>query len=126
MHSIAATTSWTPGPFHSRASIADRDNALRHMLEETVARVFDVDLEHMRLPTRGRARVATARQVAMYLAHVACGLTLTEAGDLFGRDRTTVAHACQVVEDRREDQEFDRAIELLENIAKLLAFALSP
>jgi chromosomal replication initiation ATPase DnaA len=125
MQSIIATSSWTSGRSCHRHAASEREGSLRHVLEETVARVFDVDLEHIRLPTRGRARVATARQVAMYLAHVACGLTLTEAGDLFGRDRTTVAHACQVVEDRREDQDFDRAIELLENIAKVLAFAPS-
>jgi chromosomal replication initiation ATPase DnaA len=91
------------------------------MLEETVALVFDVDLEQIQLPTRGRAHVAIARQVAMYLAHVACGLTLTEVGELFGRDRTTVAHACQVVEDRREELAFDQAIELLEYVVKVLA-----
>ncbi len=99
------------------------DPTLRKVMEETVASVFDVEIEHMRLPSRGPARVATARQVAMYLAHVVCGLSLTEAGVLFERDRTTVAHACRVVEDRREDQDFDRAIGLLEDIAKVLSFA---
>ncbi|MCL4766468.1 MAG: chromosomal replication initiator DnaA [Hyphomicrobiaceae bacterium] len=100
----------------------EADASLRILLEQTVARVFDVELDLMRLPTRGRARVAMARQVAMYLAHVACGLSLTEAGDLFERDRTTVAHACQVVEDRREDSEFDRALDLLENVTKVLTY----
>ena len=76
----------------------------------------------MRLPTRGRAKVAMARQVAMYLAHVTCGLTLTEAGELFCRDRTTVAHACQVIEERREDQEFDRALQLIENVTRVLLY----
>lgn len=90
------------------------------LLEQTVARVFDVELDLMRLPNRGRARVAIARQVAMYLAHVTFGLSLTEAGDLFGRDRTTASHACQVVEERREDPEFDRALDLLENVARVL------
>jgi len=97
---------------------------LKELLEETVTRVFDVELDHIRMPTRGRARVAIARQVAMYLAHVSCGLSLTETGELFGRDRTTVSHACQVVEDRREDPEFDRALQLLENITKILPFCL--
>ena len=119
----------TPSPYpvayrgHRPDVFRQVDPALRNVIEQTVARVFDVDIEHMRLPTRGPARAATARQVAMYLAHVVCGLSLTEAGELFERDRTTVAHACHVVEDRREDQDFDRAIELLENIAKVLSFA---
>ena len=58
--------------------------------------------------------MALARQVAMYLAHVGCGLSLTETGRLFERDRTTVAHACGVIEDRRDDPIFDRALDLLE------------
>lgn len=50
----------------------------------------------------------------MYLAHVACGLTMSDTGRLFGRDRTTVAHACGVIEDKRDDPLFDRALDLLE------------
>ena len=55
----------------------------------------------------------------MYLAHISCGLTLTEVGRVFGRDRTTVAHACGLVEDRREHAPFDRALELLESAMRL-------
>lgn len=50
----------------------------------------------------------------MYLAHVACGLPLAEVGRLFSRDRTTVAHACALIEDRRDDPTFDRALAVLE------------
>jgi chromosomal replication initiation ATPase DnaA len=57
----------------------------------------------------------------MYLAHVTFGLTLTTVGRAFGRDRTTVSHACGLVEDARDNPEFDRTLELLEAIAKRLA-----
>jgi chromosomal replication initiation ATPase DnaA len=77
-------------------------------------RVFGVRPEDLNRLTRGRAHIALARQVAMYLAHVACGMSLTDTGRLFGRDRTTVAHACGVIEDRRDDPVFDRALDLLE------------
>jgi Bacterial dnaA protein helix-turn-helix len=108
-----------------RARPSDRPRVgLRALLEQTVARVFDVEMDLMRLPTRGRARVALARQVAMYLAHVGCGLSLTEAGELFDRDRTTAAHACHMVEARREDPGFDRAIELLERVVTVLSWPL--
>ena len=50
----------------------------------------------------------------MYLAHVALGITMRDVGGLFSRDRTTVAHACSVIEDRRDEPSFDRALELLE------------
>lgn len=96
---------------------------LRHALEHTVAQVFGIERELLSQPTRGEASVARARQVAMYLAHVGYGLTLTEVGTLFGRDRTTVAHACRVVEEHREDTTFDRAMDLLEGVARSLAEA---
>ncbi len=86
----------------------------REAIEQAVVQVFGVGRDDLRRLSRGRAKVALARQVAMYLAHVACGLTLTDTGRLFGRDRTTVAHACGVIEDRRDDPLFDRALDLLE------------
>jgi len=50
----------------------------------------------------------------MYLAHVGGGLPMTEVGRMFARDRTTVSHACAVIEDRRDDPNFDRALAVLE------------
>ena len=40
---------------------------------------------------------------------------MAEAGALFGRDRTTVAHACAVIEDRRENPRFDEMVAALED-----------
>jgi Bacterial dnaA protein helix-turn-helix len=70
-------------------------------------------------PNRGHAAVAFERQVAMYLGHIGCGLSLTEAGHLYGRDRTTAAHACSVVEARRDDRRFDFLLDLLECCVRL-------
>lgn len=53
----------------------------------------------------------------MYVAHVAWGLTMTEVGTLFGRDRTTVHHAVRLVEDLRDDQQMDRMIDGIEREA---------
>ncbi|MCB1521216.1 MAG: chromosomal replication initiator DnaA [Hyphomicrobiaceae bacterium] len=86
----------------------------RAVIERTVEQVFGVAHCDLRRSTRGRAKVARARQVAMYLAHVVCGMTLTDVGRLFDRDRTTVSHACSVIEDERDNQAFDRVLELLE------------
>lgn len=86
----------------------------RQVIERTVAQIFGVSGSELRRATRGRAHVARARQVGMYLAHVACGLTLTDVGRVFERDRTTVAHACGVIEDGRDDPTFDHVLELLE------------
>ncbi|HEY7799470.1 MAG TPA: helix-turn-helix domain-containing protein [Hyphomonadaceae bacterium] len=57
---------------------------------------------------------ALARNLAMYLAHVAFGMSLARVGSAFARDRTTVSYACKVIEDRRDDPRFDRWLEALE------------
>ncbi|MEZ6024252.1 MAG: helix-turn-helix domain-containing protein [Hyphomonadaceae bacterium] len=63
---------------------------------------------------RGGAEVAFARQLAMYLCYVAFGLSLTRVAAAFGRDRSTVAHACRLMEDRRDEAQFDLWIAALE------------
>lgn len=84
----------------------------------------------MRLPAgalrtrRGIRRIAFARQLAMYLTHVGFGLTLTEVGACFQRDRTTVRHACALIEDRRDQPTFDFAVSALETGLAHLAFGL--
>lgn len=97
---------------------------LRQVIDPAVAAVFEVDVHDLRASTRGSPRAAFARQVAMYLAHVVCGLSLTEVGSLFARDRTTVSHACSVVEDRRDDPELDGRVEHLGRAVASLIDAL--
>jgi chromosomal replication initiation ATPase DnaA len=106
-------------------AVSRQNSSVRQAIEPAVATVFGVDMEDLRAPTRRSARAAFARQVAMYLAHVVCGLTLTEVGMLFARDRTTVAHACGVVEDRRDDPELDLRIDHLGQAVSLLVDALA-
>lgn len=103
----------------------DQRDILRSSIEQMVAAAYRLDEQLLRLPTRGRKHVALARQTAMYLAHTVCEMTLTETGQLFERDRTTVAHACAVIEDRREDPAFDRAIDMLERSARIIQFHAS-
>jgi hypothetical protein len=97
---------------------------LRWAIEAAVAAVFEVGIEELRAPTRGSARTAFARQVAMYIAHVGCGVSLTEVGLLFERDRTTVAHGCSLIEDRRDDPGFDHLLDHLEHAVSALIDAL--
>jgi len=94
---------------------------MRPILEQAISKVFKVASTELWSEKRGKPRVAFARQVAMYLAHVACGLTMTEVGQIFARDRTTVAHACGLVEDMRDDPLFDRSLDLLEGVLRLLS-----
>jgi chromosomal replication initiation ATPase DnaA len=66
-------------------------------------------------------RVARARQIAIYLAHVGFGLNYTHLGEAFGRDRTTIRHACFRIEDARDDFSLDRALGILEGALRLHA-----
>ncbi|WP_208976974.1 helix-turn-helix domain-containing protein [Stappia sp. ES.058] len=88
-----------------------------------VVAVFGVSQQELAARSRGLAHVALARQVAMYLHHVVLRRTLTAVADRFARDRTTVAHACRVVEDRRDDPAFE---ELLDAIERAVQGALGP
>jgi chromosomal replication initiation ATPase DnaA len=103
---------------------ADRSDPLRQsacarLAEVAVAATAHLPAEILRTPGRGHPRVALARQTAMYLAHVAFGLTLSRVGICFGRDRTTVRHACARIEDGRDDPTQELALSALE--AGLLA-----
>ncbi len=82
-------------------------------IEGLVSAALGIDLPEMRGRTR-RAPAAFARQAAMYLAHVKLGLSLSEAGAYFGRDRTTVAHACRRMEESRDDPRLERVLECVE------------
>ena len=88
------------------------------LVREAVAYAFKVSPDEMTAPTRRSSAVAFARQVAMYLAHVSFELSLTRVAQTFGRDRTTAAHACHVVEDRRDDPDFDERLDRLEGFLR--------
>lgn len=92
----------------------------RRAISSAVAQVFGLSAQQLENTSRGRAKEALARQVAMYVTHVSCGLNLTDVGTLFDRDRTTVSHACALVEDRRDDPVFDRIMQLLEWVVREL------
>ena len=91
------------------------------LVANAVSSAFVVNSRDLSAKTRKGAKIARARQVAMYLAHVGLGLSFTDAGRLFGRDRTTAAHACRQVEERRDDPCFDASLEYLEQSLKARA-----
>lgn len=88
--------------------------ALARLSEVAVAAMTRLPAASLRGSGRGRRPVARARQVAMYLAHVGFGLSLTRVGICFGRDRTTVRHACALIEDRRDDPALELALAAIE------------
>ena len=64
-----------------------------------------------------------ARQIAMYLSHIGFGVSMADVGKIFDRDRTTVVHACHVIEDRRDEARFDHLLDHLEQAATALGTA---
>ena len=90
------------------------------MIDITAA-LFNVSSKEIRKPGRSSLGVSRVRQVAMYVAHVILRLNMTDIGRAFGRDRTTVLYACHLVEDLRDDTDFDRIITMTERVA-LAAF----
>lgn len=70
----------------------------------------------MRAPTRGRPRAARARQIAIHLARNVFEMSRTQLAAEFGRDRTTIRHACEVVARLRgQDDEFDSTLRWMES-----------
>lgn len=85
------------------------------LIGSIVSSIFKVSEQELFSNRRGKAPVALARQIAMYLMHITCGRSYTEVGRAFGRDRTTVSHACQLIEDKREDPNMDWSLDLMEH-----------
>ena len=65
----------------------------------------------------GRRATSHVRQVAMYVCHVAYSMPMGEVAQAFGRDRSTVGHACRMVEDRRDDRAYDTFVAIVERMA---------
>lgn len=71
------------------------------------AAVTGVPIAAIDAPRRSRGRVTRARQLAVYLHHVALGASLAACARQFLRDRATMRHACARIEDLRDDPVFD-------------------
>lgn len=109
------TSSTSANSLSSRVTPSER---VLRFVTLRVARDFGLDQGALLVPTRGAPQIAFARQVAIYLAHVCFGLSFAAVGRMFQRDRTTVAHACRVIEDRRDDRDLDRRLTALERVCR--------
>jgi len=99
-----------------------KSNTQAFELLELVAIERGISPAELLVRHRGPASVAAARQLAMYLIHTTLGENMGKVGAFFGRDRTTVAYACRVIEDRRDegDAAFDEELARLEQAANEL------
>ncbi|MBL8578983.1 MAG: chromosomal replication initiator DnaA [Mesorhizobium sp.] len=81
------------------------------------AALFNVSSRDIRKPGRSSLSISRVRQVAMYVAHVVLKISMADVGKAFGKDRTTVLYACHLIEDLRDDGDFDRIIAMTERVA---------
>lgn len=86
----------------------------------SVSLILEIDKEELLIPDRGNASTARARQIIAYLMHTGLSLTLSETADVMERDRSTVGHACRVIEDLRDCKEIDSQLAELEETTVLI------
>jgi chromosomal replication initiator protein len=90
------------------------------LIKKIAAEYYSVKIDDMSAKIRTR-EIATARQVAMYLARVLTSASLPKIGEEFGgRDHTTVLYACAKIKEAiKDDREVDEAVKtIIENLRK--------
>ncbi|WP_280938396.1 helix-turn-helix domain-containing protein [Xaviernesmea rhizosphaerae] len=103
-----------PGVKGTAAALSERCSAVQTLVQEMAALASE-RVAMRRSRRRSRCHV---RQIAMYLCHVVLQMSLTDIGAGFGRDRTTAGHACNVVEDLRDDPVYDAFLSTLERVVQ--------
>lgn len=101
-----------------RSEVREQDTAMARLAAGVAAFALNVPTDGLLGEARGAAEVAFARQVAIYLCHTAFEMSLARVAAAFERDRSTVAHACHVIEDRRDEPQFDVWISVLETMLR--------
>lgn len=99
---------------------AERENACKPPAD--LERLIRVVSDYYQVPEAllcgcGRGKeVSLARHVAIYLARTKLGMTYVALGSAFGRDHTSMVHACRRIEDRLLWQEERGKTDLAEDI----------
>ena len=92
-------------------------------LIDLLAVLFSVSGKHLRSPKRHGRSIARVRQIGMYIAHVTLGMRMIDVATGFARDKSTVMYACHLIEDLRDDMEFNQIVAKAEDITRI-AFRL--
>lgn len=104
-----------------RAALCLKTAHLSALAQAAASTAFRVPHTALMSPARS-AHIAQARQTAVYLAHAVFGLSVTDLAEHFHRHRTTLAHALERVEVRRDNRMFDSALNALERGIAALKF----
>lgn len=90
------------------------DLARARLVMAAVTLEFGVPNVEVYSPTKGNSRSSFARQIGMYLTHIVYEINLSRVARAYSRDRSTVSHACRVVEEYRDDPIIDEKLDRLE------------
>jgi len=93
------------------------------LIKKAASEYYSIKIDDMTAKTRTR-EIATARQVAMYLARTMTSSSLPKIGEAFGgRDHTTVMHSFdKIKEELKSNPEIEEAVDKISsNIRKYLA-----
>ncbi|MFK3778213.1 helix-turn-helix domain-containing protein [Agrobacterium sp. NPDC089420] len=106
-------------PFRQRRPVAGREEVPRlcRLVCQLTGEMVRLTGDRLTARRDSRRTECHIRQIAMYVCHVQLGMPMSDIAPCFGRDRTTVGHACQVVEDRRDEPAFDEFVATLERLA---------
>lgn len=104
------------GPCAGGPEFQASEDGLITLVQAVIAEMLRVTLDEMKAPSRGKARVAFARQLAMYVCHVMLSFDQGRLAGAFCRDRTTVSHGVRRIEARRDHPLLDDVLETLEEI----------
>jgi hypothetical protein len=106
------------GRFEGENAVAACDGVI-----DLLAIFFNVSSRQLRSAKRASLSISRVRQIGMYIAHVTLGMKMTAVGAGFGRDKSTVVHACHTIEDLRDDEDFDLIVARVERLV-VVAFSL--
>ena len=91
------------------------------LVANAVALEFGVDAEDLTRSgsKRGGRTLVMARQIAIYLCRTVFNISAARVARVFNRHHSTVVHACEQIENYREDPRLDRHIQKLEDFLAL-------
>ena len=112
----AITIDMTQKVIEEVKSISPGLNPTPPMIIQTVSNFYSVPVDQIMSDRRSKDTVQP-RQMAMYLVRKMTNYSLPEIGKVFGRDHTTVMHACDKIDsDRKKNAELEDIIKtLIEN-----------
>lgn len=99
---------------HICAAGRQRDIQKFYLAIGMVASVGQVNAGYLTNRARGSRRIVEYRRIAHYLSHVVMGLSMMTVARLSHRHHTSIIDTCHVIEERRDNPQFDKMLSYAE------------